>query len=53
MHLKDVLKYYDVVTVSPSFIEGVTIPKDKGFFFLVQPDQAEFWESRSEEFKHL
>ncbi len=53
LHVRDILKYYDVIPVSPSFIQGVEIPNNTGNFFLVKPESNGWWEKKAEENKHL
>ncbi|CDW75174.1 UNKNOWN [Stylonychia lemnae] len=41
-HYKEILRYYDIIPVPTSFIEGVTLPS-QGLFFEVKPQVPDFW----------
>jgi hypothetical protein len=51
-HVQEILKYYDVVQVSPSFIEGVSLPHNNSFY-LVKPISEDFWERKADQNQYL
>jgi hypothetical protein len=47
-HLKDVLKFYDIIPAPSSLLEGIQIPQE-GSFFMVMPENPEaFWKAQAQ-----
>ena len=50
-HYKEILKYYDIIPVPRSFIEGAQLPASQGLFFQVKPEdnEAAFWANKAQQ----